>query len=59
MFQVEGIEKIHIRYQTIVSATKSKTYDVLDHRKLEVTDQNDLLKNLQVTIKFDEALVLE
>ncbi|KAK5874520.1 hypothetical protein PBY51_019459 [Eleginops maclovinus] len=34
--KVEGIEKIYVRYQTIVSTTTSKTYDVLDHRKLEV-----------------------
>lgn len=37
VFQVEGVEKIYVRYQTINSTTKSKTYDVLDHRKLEVT----------------------
>lgn len=37
VLQVEGVEKIYIRYQNIVSATKSKTYDILDHRKLEVT----------------------
>uniref|UniRef100_A0A8C7Q7F0 AAA+ ATPase domain-containing protein n=1 Tax=Oncorhynchus mykiss TaxID=8022 RepID=A0A8C7Q7F0_ONCMY len=33
--KVEGIEKIFVRYQTIVTTTKSKTYNVLDHRKLE------------------------
>ncbi|XP_067341566.1 dynein axonemal heavy chain 5 isoform X2 [Channa argus] len=33
--KVEGVEKIYIRYQNLVSTTKSKTYDVLDHRKLE------------------------
>ncbi|KAM8731517.1 dynein axonemal heavy chain 5 [Acanthopagrus schlegelii] len=33
--KVEGVEKIYVRYQTIASTTKSKTYDVLDHRKLE------------------------
>ncbi|XP_070784429.1 dynein axonemal heavy chain 5 [Enoplosus armatus] len=33
--KVEGIEKIYVRYQTIVSTTKSKTYDILDLRKLE------------------------
>ena len=43
MFQVEGTEKIYVRYQTIVSTTKAKTYDVLDHRKLEVTLQEILL----------------
>lgn len=36
--RIEGIEKINIRYQTIVSNTKSKTYDVLDHRKQEVCE---------------------
>jgi len=34
--KVEGVEKIYMRYQTIVSTIKSKTYNVLDHRKLEV-----------------------
>ncbi|XP_043921456.1 dynein axonemal heavy chain 5-like [Protopterus annectens] len=33
--RVEGIDKIYLRYQTIVFNTKSKTYDVLDHRKQE------------------------
>ncbi|XP_065805228.1 dynein axonemal heavy chain 5 [Labrus bergylta] len=33
--KVEGIEKIYVRYQTVVSTTKSKTYDILDPRKLE------------------------
>lgn len=37
VLQVEGTEKIYARYQTIVSTTKSKTYDVLDLRRLEVT----------------------
>lgn len=32
----EGVEKIYMRYQNIVSTIKSKTYNVLDHRKLEV-----------------------
>lgn len=35
--KVEGVEKIYMRYQTIVSSIKSKTYNVLDHRKLEVS----------------------
>ncbi|TKS87316.1 Dynein heavy chain 5, axonemal [Collichthys lucidus] len=38
--KVEGIEKIYARYQTIVSTTKSKTYDILDHRKLETKGGN-------------------
>ncbi|XP_072567808.1 dynein axonemal heavy chain 5 [Paramormyrops kingsleyae] len=33
--KIEGIEKIHVRYQTIVTSTKSKAYNVLDHRKPE------------------------
>ncbi|KAL2085437.1 hypothetical protein ACEWY4_018757 [Coilia grayii] len=33
--KVEGTEKIYMRYQTIVTSIKSKTYNVLDHRKLE------------------------
>ncbi|XP_056594071.1 dynein axonemal heavy chain 5 [Triplophysa dalaica] len=33
--KVEGIEKTYMRYQTIVTTIKSKTYNVLDHRKLE------------------------
>ncbi|XP_026147559.1 dynein heavy chain 5, axonemal isoform X2 [Mastacembelus armatus] len=33
--KVEGIEKIYVRYETIVSTTKNMTYDVLDHRKQE------------------------
>ncbi|KAG2458607.1 DYH5 protein, partial [Polypterus senegalus] len=33
--KLEGIEKICIRYQTIVTTTKSKNYDVLDLRKPE------------------------
>uniref|UniRef100_A0A8C8RI05 Dynein axonemal heavy chain 5 n=1 Tax=Pelusios castaneus TaxID=367368 RepID=A0A8C8RI05_9SAUR len=33
--KIEGIEKINAQYQTIATNTKSKTYDVLDHRKQE------------------------
>uniref|UniRef100_A0A3P8WNT4 AAA+ ATPase domain-containing protein n=1 Tax=Cynoglossus semilaevis TaxID=244447 RepID=A0A3P8WNT4_CYNSE len=33
--KLDGVDKIYIRYQTLVSTTKSKTYDVLDHRRLE------------------------
>ncbi|KAM6900105.1 dynein axonemal heavy chain 5 [Xenentodon cancila] len=33
--KVEGVEKIFARYRTLVNVTKSKTYDILDHRKLE------------------------
>lgn len=34
--QIEGIEEINTRFQTIATNTKSKEYDVLDHRKKEV-----------------------
>nr|XP_055038161.1 dynein axonemal heavy chain 5 isoform X2 [Misgurnus anguillicaudatus] len=33
--KVEGIEKMYMRYQTIVTSIKAKTYNVLDHRNLE------------------------
>ncbi|MBN3299228.1 DYH5 protein, partial [Amia calva] len=33
--KIEGVEKVYIRYQTLVTTTKSKTYNVLDHRKQE------------------------
>ncbi|GCC35016.1 hypothetical protein chiPu_0013494 [Chiloscyllium punctatum] len=33
--KMEGFDKIYVRYQTIINSTKSKTYDVLDHRKQE------------------------
>lgn len=36
LMKVEGIEKIHVRYQTIVNSIKSKAYNVLDHRNVEV-----------------------
>ncbi|XP_036448538.1 LOW QUALITY PROTEIN: dynein heavy chain 5, axonemal [Colossoma macropomum] len=35
LIKVEGIEKILVRCQTIVTSIKSKTYNVLDHRKKE------------------------
>ncbi|XP_071340329.1 dynein axonemal heavy chain 5 isoform X1 [Trachinotus anak] len=58
--KVEGVEKIYVRYQTIVSTTKSKTYDILDHRKLEFdSDYADfrlqvqgLLQSLQSLLDF-------
>ncbi|XP_078695417.1 dynein axonemal heavy chain 5-like [Branchiostoma floridae x Branchiostoma belcheri] len=33
--KIEGMEAMAVRYQTIVSNTKKKQYDVLDHRKSE------------------------
>lgn len=34
--KIEGIDKITTQYQSIVTNTKSKQYDILDHRKKEV-----------------------
>ncbi|XP_039473234.1 dynein heavy chain 5, axonemal-like [Oreochromis aureus] len=47
--KVEGMEKICVRYQTIVSTTESKTCDILDHRKLEVISN---LYSLNTLITF-------
>ncbi|XP_061778474.1 dynein axonemal heavy chain 5-like [Nerophis ophidion] len=33
--KVDGVEPIYARYQNILSSTMSRTYDILDHRKLE------------------------
>ena len=38
--KIEGIDAIFIRFQGITATYKKKTYDVLDHRKGEVS--NDL-----------------
>ncbi|XP_072364820.1 dynein axonemal heavy chain 5 [Scyliorhinus torazame] len=40
--KMEGFDKLYVRYQTIINTTKSKTYDVLDHRKQEF--DNDYLE---------------
>ncbi|KAK2859784.1 hypothetical protein Q5P01_004404 [Channa striata] len=46
--KVEGVEKIYLRYQNLVSTTKSKTYEVLDHRKLEFdSDYDDFQRQVQ------------
>ncbi|XP_041823849.1 dynein heavy chain 5, axonemal [Melanotaenia boesemani] len=58
--KVEGIEKICTRYHTIVSMTKSKTYDILDHRKLEFDSDyadfqlqvQDLFQSLRSLLDF-------
>ncbi|KAI1889393.1 hypothetical protein AGOR_G00179320 [Albula goreensis] len=41
--KIEGIEKIYVRYTTIVTSTKNKAYNVLDHRRLETERMLDLL----------------
>lgn len=38
--KIEGIEEINTHFQTIATNTKSKKYDVLDHRKKEVHSLN-------------------
>lgn len=35
--RIEGIETILVRYKTLVEAAKKKTYDILDHRKPDVS----------------------
>lgn len=36
--KIEGIDTIVVRYKTIVETTKKKNYDILDHRKGDVSD---------------------
>ncbi|KAK7881267.1 hypothetical protein WMY93_029676 [Mugilogobius chulae] len=56
--KVEGVEKIYSNYQTIVSSTKSKAYDVLDHRKLEFdSDFSDFQTQIQSLIRSLESLL--
>ncbi|XP_041817844.1 dynein heavy chain 5, axonemal [Chelmon rostratus] len=56
--KVEGTEKIYTRYQTIVSTTKSKTYDVLDHRKLEFdSDYADFQLQVQGVFQSLQSLL--
>uniref|UniRef100_A0A8C4H2J0 Dynein heavy chain 5, axonemal n=1 Tax=Dicentrarchus labrax TaxID=13489 RepID=A0A8C4H2J0_DICLA len=56
--KVEGIEKIYVRYQTIVSTTKSKSYDILDHRKLEFdSDYADFQLQVQALFQSLQSLL--
>ncbi|EMP33916.1 Dynein heavy chain 8, axonemal [Chelonia mydas] len=67
--KIEGIEKISARYQMIATNTKSKTYDVLDHRKqefekdyLEFKNQiEDLHQSMQELVDswFEKSLTTE
>lgn len=36
LIKLEGIEKVNVRFQTIINNIKSKTYNMLDQRKTEV-----------------------
>ncbi|XP_077101314.1 dynein axonemal heavy chain 5-like [Siphateles boraxobius] len=56
--KVEGVEKIYMRYQTIVSTIKSKTYNVLDHRKLEFdNDYTEFRNQIQCLYQSIDALI--
>ena len=35
--KIEGLDIIVVKYKTIVDNAKKKTYDILDHRKAEVS----------------------
>ncbi|XP_069033626.1 dynein axonemal heavy chain 5 [Embiotoca jacksoni] len=55
--KVEGVDKIYARYQTIVSTIRSRTYDVLDHRKMEF-DRDHADFQVQVQGLFQSLQVL-
>uniref|UniRef100_A0A8B9H9P0 AAA+ ATPase domain-containing protein n=1 Tax=Astyanax mexicanus TaxID=7994 RepID=A0A8B9H9P0_ASTMX len=56
--QLEGIEKIHIRYQTIITNIKSKTYNVLDHRKVEFdSDYSEFKGQIQALFQSLQSLL--
>nr|XP_015210363.1 PREDICTED: dynein heavy chain 5, axonemal-like [Lepisosteus oculatus] len=67
--KIEGIEKIYIRYQTIVTTTKSKSYNILDHRKQEFDNDytefryqiQGLYQSLQTLLDswFEQSLTTE
>ena len=51
--KIEGIDTISVRYKTIVDSTKKKSYDILDHRKGEVSAHT-----LFVLIKIETVFLL-
>ncbi|KAL0969945.1 hypothetical protein UPYG_G00234980 [Umbra pygmaea] len=56
--KVEGIEKIFVRYQNIVAITKSKAYNVLDHRKIEFdSDYTEFKFQIQGLFQALQALL--
>ncbi|XP_029442962.1 dynein heavy chain 5, axonemal-like [Rhinatrema bivittatum] len=56
--RTEGIEKLSIRYQTIVTNTKSKTYDILNHRKQEFDkDYLEFKKQIEGLYQLLQAFV--
>ncbi|XP_068603948.1 LOW QUALITY PROTEIN: dynein axonemal heavy chain 5 [Brachionichthys hirsutus] len=58
--KVDGIDKIYVRYLNIVSTTRSRTYDILDHRRPEFDSDyrefqlqvQDLFQSLQALLDF-------
>uniref|UniRef100_A0A669P7L0 AAA+ ATPase domain-containing protein n=1 Tax=Phasianus colchicus TaxID=9054 RepID=A0A669P7L0_PHACC len=58
--KIEGIEEINTHFQTIATNTKSKEYDVLDHRKKEVHALNTLeMKKVAKNYNKMAAVLLE
>ncbi|XP_056290618.1 LOW QUALITY PROTEIN: dynein axonemal heavy chain 5-like [Pseudoliparis swirei] len=56
--KVEGSEKIYVRYQNIVTTTRSRTYDVLDPRQLEFdVDYADFQVQVQGLFQSLQALL--
>ncbi|XP_062336343.1 LOW QUALITY PROTEIN: dynein axonemal heavy chain 5-like [Osmerus eperlanus] len=56
--RVEGMDKIYARYQTIVNTTKTKTYNVLDHRKLEFdSDYAEFQSQVQALFLSIQSLI--
>ncbi|KAI4900024.1 hypothetical protein NFI96_023292, partial [Prochilodus magdalenae] len=58
LIKVEGIEKILVRCQNIVTSIKSKTYNVLDHRKTEFdSDYADFKGQIQTLYQSLQMLL--
>ncbi|XP_072536415.1 dynein axonemal heavy chain 5 isoform X2 [Salminus brasiliensis] len=58
LIKLEGIEKINIRYQTIITSIKSKTYNVLDHRKVEFdSDYSEFKSQIQALYQSLQTLL--
>lgn len=57
--KIEGIEEISTHYQSIATNTKSKKYDVLDHRKQEVHSLSTCLILTSLILCFSLELCKE
>lgn len=44
--RIEGLEAIALRYRNYVDAAKKKNYDILGHRKQEVSNPNVLFTGI-------------